>query len=175
MSLVDRKYLITIFIPALLASVLLLYSPAGSDGGVKESKEVKAAQPAPSSETSGKIDEEIATVRASIKEDPSQAAAHVQLGYLLLKKGSLDEAMLSFDHALKLNPRSYDAKTGKGVVLARKGNLQEAEETLKDALLLNPSPVRTHYELGLVYEELGDTGKAVAEFKEGIRKHEQGR
>jgi len=83
--------------------------------------------------------------------------------------------MLSFDHALKLNPRSYDAKTGKGVVLARKGNLQEAEETLKDALLLNPSPVRTHYELGLVYEELGDTEKAVAEFKEGIRKHEQGR
>lgn len=175
MSLADRKYLITIFIPALVASVLLFHSPAGGEEGVKVTKEVKAAQPLPSSETAEKIDEEIATVRASIKTDPSPAAAHVRLGYLLLKRGAFDEAMLSFDNALKLNPHSYDAKTGKGVVLARKGNLKEAEEALKDALVLNPNPVRTHYELGLVYEKLGETEKAVAEFKEGIRKHEQGR
>lgn len=175
MSLADRKYPITFFIPVLVASVLFFYSSAGGDEGVKETKEVKAAQPAPSSETVGKIDEEIASARASIKTDPSQVVAHVRLGYLLLKRGALDEAMLSFDDALKLNPRSYDAKTGKGVVLARKGNLQEAEEALKDALLLNPNPVRTHYELGLVYEKLGDTEKAVAEFKEGIKKREQGR
>ncbi len=175
MSLADRKYSITIFIPALLASVLLLHSPAAGDEGVKETKEVKAAQPSPSTETAGKIDEEIATARANVTADPSQATAHVRLGYLLLKKGSLDEAMLSFDNALKLNPHSYDAKTGKGVVLTRKGNLREAEEVLKDALLLNPNPVRTHYELGLVYEKLGDTEKAVAEFKEGIKKHGQGR
>jgi len=174
-SLADRKYLITIFIPALFASVLLFHSPAGGDESVKEAKEVKAAQPAPGSEIAGKIDEEIAAARARITADPSQATAHVRLGYLLLKKGSLDEAMLSFDDALKLNPHSYDAKTGKGVILARKGNLQDAEEALKDALLLNPNPVRTHYELGLVYEKLGDTEKAVAEFKEGIKKHEQGR
>ena len=172
MSLADRKYPITIFIPVLLASVLLLHSPADGDEGVKE---VKSAQPALSSETAGKIDEEIAIARASVTADPSQATAHVRLGNLLLKKGSLDEAMLSFDDALKLNPRSYDAKTVKGVVLALKGNLQEAEKVLKDALLLNPNPVRTHYELGLVYEKLGDTEKAVAEFKEGIKKHEQGR
>jgi tetratricopeptide (TPR) repeat protein len=174
MSLADRKYLITI-IPALFASVLFFHSPACGDEGAGETKEVKAAQPSPRSETTEKSDEEITTVRASIKTDPSQVTAHVRLGYLFLKKGSLDEALLSFDNALKINPRSYEAKTGKGVVLARKGNLQEAADVLKDALLLNPNPVRTHYELGLVYEKLGDTEKAVAEFKEGIRKHEQGR
>lgn len=174
MSLADRKYLIAIF-PVLFVSMLLFHSSAGGDEGAKETKEVKAAQPAPRSETGGKIDEEIATARVSIKTAPSQVGTHVRLGYLLLKKGALDEAMLSFDNALKLNPRSYDAKTGKGVVLARQGNLQEAEEALKDALILNPNPVRTHYELGLVYEKLGDMEKAVAEFKEGIKKHEQGR
>jgi tetratricopeptide (TPR) repeat protein len=83
--------------------------------------------------------------------------------------------MLSFDQALKLNPHAHDAKTGRGVVLARRGNLQEAEAVLKDALILNPNPVRAHYELGLVYEKLGDREKAIAEFKEGIWKHEQGR
>ena len=175
MSLADPKFLMTIFIPALVASVLLLHSSAGGDEGLKETTELKAAQPALSSETAGKIDEEIATARARVAAVPSQETAHVRLGYLLLKKGSLDEAMLSFDDALKLNPRSYDAKTGKGVVLALKGNVQEAEEMLKDALLLNPNPVRTHYELGLVYEKLGNMEKAVAEFKEGIKKHEQGR
>ena len=43
------------------------------------------------------------------------------------------------------------------------------------AVPVDPNPVRTHYELGLVYEKLGDTEKAMAEFKEGIKKHEQGR
>jgi len=170
----DRKSSLTFSVPVLLAS-LLLHSPAGGDEIVQETKQAPAAKPAASAEHAGKLDEEIATARASVTADPSQATAHVRLGHLLLKQGSLDEAMLSFDDALKLNPRSYDAKTERGVVLARKGNLREAEETLKDALLLNPSPVRTHYELGLVYEKLGDTEKAVAEFKEGIRKHEQGR
>ena len=104
--------------------------------------------------------------------DPS---VHVRLGYLLIKKGALDEAMKSFDEAIRLNPRSCDAKTGKGIVLARKGNLKEAEQVLKDALVLNPNPVRTHYELGLIYQRLDQFDKAIAEFKEGIKKHELGR
>jgi tetratricopeptide (TPR) repeat protein len=174
MPLTGRKLPYTLIISALSLAVLLSHSPAGGDEGVKDAKE-GAGAPAMSAERAGKIDEEIAAARASVKAGPAQAPSHVRLGYLLARKGALDEAMLSFDEALKLNPRSHDAQTGKGMVLARKGNLQEAEQVLKDALLLNPNPVRTHYELGLVYEKLGDLEKAVEEFKEGIRKHEQGR
>jgi tetratricopeptide (TPR) repeat protein len=169
-----RKLLFTLIAPAFLLAVLLSHAAAEGDEGVKDARKGTAA-PSIAAGRAGKIDDEIEAARANVKADPSRASAHVRLGYLLVRKGAFDDAMLSFDEALKLNPRSHDAKTGKGVVLARKGDLQAAEQVLKDALLLNPNPVRTHYELGLVYEKLGDLEKAVAEFKEGIKKHEEGR
>jgi tetratricopeptide (TPR) repeat protein len=65
--------------------------------------------------------------------------------------------------------------TGVGIILGRRGKLKEAEQTLKAALVQNPNPVRTHYELGLVYEKSGDLEKAIAEYKQGIKKYQQGR
>lgn len=161
--------------PAIVLGLLLVHAPAWSADDAKGTKDAAAAKSEIATGNTAKVDAEISAARESVKANPSNASLHVRLGYLLVGKGALDEAMASFDEALKLNPRMYDAKTGRGVVMARKGNLKEAEQALKEALLLNPNPVRTHYELGLVYEKLGDSLKAVAEFKEGIRKHEQGR
>ena len=164
------------FLVCLFASIqLLVVFPAWGDGSAPGPKGETGAGPSPAAESLGKIDEEIAKAEAGIKTEPSSASAHVRLAYLLIKKGALAEAMKSFDEALRLNPRSYDAKTGKGIVLARQGNFKESEQVLKDALVLNPNPVRTHYELGLLYEKLGEYEKAAAEYKEGIKKHEQGR
>lgn len=175
MALRLRKSLFTACIPAFLVTLILPHAPAWGEEGAKGTREVVAAIPAEAPQPAGKMDDEIEKARLGVKAEPVNASVHTRLGYLLIGKGALDEAMGSFDEALKLNSRAYEAKTGKGVVLARKGNLKDAEQALKDALLLNPNPVRTHYELGLVYEKLGDSEKAVAEFKEGIRKHEQGR
>jgi Flp pilus assembly protein TadD len=160
---------------AVLVSLLFLQTSAQGDDGMKTTKEPVATQPATTIEHAGNLDGEIANARMLVKGDPSNASLQIRLADLLVRKGALNEAMSSFDEALKLNPHAHEAKTGRGVVLARQGNLQEAEGVLKDALLLNPNPVRTHYELGLVYEKLGDQEKALAEFKEGIRKHEQGK
>ncbi len=175
MALTDRNISLATCIGTVLA-VLLLHAAAWGAGDEKGTKEHAPAQPAAAAPLGGSgLDTDIAAARSALKANPGNVPAHVRLGYLLVNKGALDEAMAMFDEALKINPHACDAKTGRGAVLARKGNLKEAEQTLKDALLLNPNPVRTHYELGLVYEKLGDPEKAVAEFKEGIRKHEQGR
>lgn len=133
----------------------------------------QAVSPAPVVERS--YDKEIHGIREQIAATPSEAILHVRLGYLLLKKGAPDEARLSFAEALKLNPKSHAALTGEGIVQSGKGNLKEAEKTLRAALAQNPDPVRAHYELGVVYEKLGDLDKALLEYKEAIRKHEQGR
>jgi tetratricopeptide (TPR) repeat protein len=174
MALRVRKSPLRLSLTAFPLALLLMQCPAWGVEGATVSK-IAAAQPAPRTTPAGTIDEEIALARANVKADPANAVLHVRLAYLLVRKGALNDAMRSFDEALKLNPRMFDAKTGRGVVLARKGELKDAERILQDALLLNPNPVRTHYELGLVYEKLGDTEKAMAEFKEGIKKHEQGR
>ena len=174
MALRVRKPLFRLSLPAVLLALLLAQGTAWGVEGAKAPKEA-AAQAAPGTTPAGAIDAEIALARANVAADPANAVLHVRLAYLLVRKGALDDAMRSFDEALKLNPRMFEAKTGRGAVLSRKGALKEAERVLQDALQLNPNPVRTHYELGLVYEKLGDTEKAMAEFKEGIKKHEQGR
>jgi Flp pilus assembly protein TadD len=121
----------------------------------------------------GKVDEGLAAIRQCIAANPSQAKAHVVLGYFLLDKGDSQQAMASFDRALALEPQSSAAKTGKGIVLARNGDLRAAESMLKEALRLNPDPARAHYELGLIYERLGDMKGALAHFKQGIDSYEQ--
>lgn len=123
----------------------------------------------------GTPDSELAAAKAAVKEEPSNPAAHSRLGNLLLQRGALDEAIGSFDHSLALNRRLVEAKTGKGIALARKGKLAEAEQVLKEALRQNPDPIRVHYELGLVYEKMGDSARACAEFKEGIKNYMRGR
>ena len=109
-----------------------------------------------------------------MKERPTDSAAS-RLGQLLLGKGALNEAMEAFDAALKLNPRSFEARVGKGIVLGRQGEFAKAEQVLRDALVLNPNPVRVHYELGMLYEEQGDFDNAVSEYKEGLKKYQEGK
>ncbi len=155
--------------------VILAFSahvPARAEERVRDDA---ASLPTATVEQAGRYDAELTAVRERVKADPSNAADRVRLGYLLIGRGELDDAMVSFNEALTINPRLHDAMTGRGIILARKGNLTEAEQALKQALFLNPNPVRAHYELGLVYGLQGDSEKAVAEFKAGIEKHEQGR
>jgi len=118
---------------------------------------------------------DVHNLREQIAKTPDDALLYVRLGYLLLNSGVLADAKTAFDDALKRNSHSHAALTGEGAVLARTGNLKEAEQVLKEALVRNPDPVRTRYELGLLYEKEGDPDRALAEYKEGIAKSQQGR
>ena len=135
----------------------------------------KAVEQLAAQSSQASLDEAIDQARQNITADPSSVQLQVSLGFLLLKKGTLAEAQKVFDDALALNDSYHDALTGKGMVLARMGKDKEAEELFQKALVLNPNPVRTHYELGFLYEKRGDYTSAVAEYKKGIEKHQQGR
>jgi tetratricopeptide (TPR) repeat protein len=143
------------------------------DNGTNTGAEA-TAQGAPPLPGERKTADEIEALRGEMKERPTDAAAS-RLGHLLLGKGALNEAMDAFDAALKLNPRSFESRVGKGIVLGRLGDFAKAEQVLHDALVLNPNPVRVHYELGQLYEKQGDFGKAVAEYKEGLKKYQEGK
>lgn len=146
-----------------------------------------AAEPAKSADesppaTAGKAKEkpdeknsnaEIAGLRSEMKEKPADSTA-LRLGQLLLKKGENREALLSFEEALKLNPRSVEAKIGKGIAMGRLGEYGKAEQALREALPLNPNPARVHYELGVLCERRGDFAGAVSEYKEGLKRFQEG-
>jgi len=179
-SLVENKKLWCISPMAFIAviSVIFLFQLAGGNALAADNnpaagsgpRAIEAQPPLPDP----KIDGEIETLRNGLKEKPSDSA-FIRLGRLLLGKGALNDALQAFDEALRLNPRSFEAKIGKGVVLGRQGELEKAEQLLRNALVLNPNPVRVHYELALLYEKRGEFGKAIAEYKEGLIKYQEGK
>jgi Tfp pilus assembly protein PilF len=63
----------------------------------------------------------------------------------------------------------------KATALVQHGKLDEAEQLLLGTLRLTPNPELVYFQLGCIYEQQGDSLKAIAAFKEGIKIHEQGR
>ena len=69
----------------------------------------------------------------------------------------------------------HKAKTELARALSGQGKVDEAELLLQEVLPLTPDPTQVYYELGRIQEQRGDSEKAIAAFKKGIKIHEQGR
>lgn len=69
----------------------------------------------------------------------------------------------------------HKTKTELARALSAQGKLDAAELLLQQVLPLTPDPARVYYELGRIQEQRGDSLKAIAAFKKGIKIHEQGR
>ncbi len=123
--------------------------------------------------TDSSMDVEVESLRKEFKEAPTETSA-LRLGELLLKKGASDEALASFNRALEMNPRSLEAKIGRGVALGRIGETEKAEKALREALPLNPNPAHVHLELGRLFEQRGNFAGAVVEYKEGLKRFQEG-
>ncbi len=116
--------------------------------------------------------QEIEALRKELQKKPGDTG-FIRLGNLLLETGDVNGALQAFEDALRLNPRSFEARVGKGAALGRLGKFAEAGDILTGALALNPHPARVHYELGILYEKQGEFGKAIAEYKEGLKYQEE--
>jgi TolA-binding protein len=68
-----------------------------------------------------------------------------------------------------------EAKAQVAPIPPGEGKIADEIEALRRTLVLNPHPVRVHYKLGLLHEKQGDFGKAVAEYKEGLKKYQEGK
>jgi|GEM_PF-2987495 len=75
----------------------------------------------------------------------------------------------------KADTLDHKGKTEMALDLLRQGKLDSAELLLQQVLPLTPDPARVYYELGRIHEQRGDSMKAIAAFKEGIKIYEQGR
>ena len=74
--------------------------------------------------------------------------------------------MEHFKKAVELNPRSGDAKIGLGSAYHQKGDSEKALEVLKTGLLLCPESAQIHFEMGKVYQSLGNKDEAMNHYKE---------
>jgi tetratricopeptide (TPR) repeat protein len=119
-------------------------------------------------------------LRETIRLNPDNAAAHNELGQLLLmesgmgRKGVFDEAEAAFREAIRLNPGNADAHWCLGKVLRERdlgaGDVSgEAEAAFREAIRLDPGHAGAHCDLGILLRTQDYYAEAEAEFGEAIR------
>ncbi|MCC6678513.1 MAG: tetratricopeptide repeat protein [Phycisphaerales bacterium] len=102
--------------------------------------------------------------------DPTSPDILLDLADLSLATSQLDEADKLVSTVLEAQPENRRAKQIKGIALYRRGRLADAEPVLLEALNLNPEPQRIHYYLGRIYEQQGQTAKALEHYREALRR-----
>ncbi|MEE9403901.1 MAG: tetratricopeptide repeat protein [Algisphaera sp.] len=92
----------------------------------------------------------------------------VKAAELLRDAGQLDAAMAEFNRVLETNPQMVEAHVGVGTVQHKKEQYQEAKETFLSATLLDNLNFDARYYLGLMQQVLGETGEAIASYRQAL-------
>ncbi len=98
---------------------------------------------------------------------PGNEGAMLGLGELMIAQDRLDEAEPLFRSVLVAHPDSADAVIGIASVQLRRGGdgVASAQASIESLIEKDPSQPRARYVMGLIYERLGNTSSAAAEFK----------
>jgi Flp pilus assembly protein TadD len=91
--------------------------------------------------------------------------AHLLLGIVHKDNGDYAAAEREYREAERLNPRNGQALLELGKLLLAKGALQEARARLEAALDFMADAPSVHYQLGLLYNRLGDKEKSQQHLK----------
>jgi tetratricopeptide (TPR) repeat protein len=92
------------------------------------------------------------------------ATAYSNLGFCLELAGKLPDAEQAFRNGIKTDPSNRACRVNYGRMLARAGRDSEAAQQFSAVL----KPSDAHYNLGAVYEQLGRTTAAKAEYRQAI-------
>ncbi len=101
------------------------------------------------------------------------AESHKILAYDLNILGHQDLALRELERALKADPNSAESHYEIGRIYYERGSYLDAVQHLERAKSLDPTAVRTYHNLGLAYAAVSESGKAVENFEEGLRRNAQ--
>ncbi|CAG1010165.1 hypothetical protein PHYC_03806 [Phycisphaerales bacterium] len=104
------------------------------------------------------------------EQEPENREVILDLADLDLVMNDLDAADSLIAKVLETQPDHRRAKQLKGITLYRRGQLDQAQAVLQEALDLNPSPELAHYYLGKIFEQKGETAKALEHYREALKR-----
>lgn len=113
------------------------------------------------------VDEEAAeaALRQAIAENPCEVQAFCDLTELLSRQGRHDDALEVVDQALGWCNDVALLQWQAGRVLSAGGRSAQAIEAYHRALALDPTLADAHYELGLLYEDIGEPRRSARHFR----------
>lgn len=108
----------------------------------------------------GRLEEAEACYLSLIEAAPTMAAAWINLGVLMRRRGALKAAVLYLKRGLSLQPDDGGSWSNLGNALRALGQLKDAERAHRRALDLTPDRPETHYNFGLCLRDRGDLHSA---------------
>jgi protein O-GlcNAc transferase len=103
----------------------------------------------------------------AIALDPKMAAAHLNLGLVLMDSDPAAAAE-SFRHAAELQPTESRPRFLAGFCLEHTGKLPEAVEQYRAAIGLSPKEYESHFALGRVLLRIGDATGSEEQFRAAV-------
>ncbi len=96
--------------------------------------------------------------------DPGNAWAQDCLGWSYFAKNELPQAQAAFEKAVAANPQATLSRYRLAHTHRLQGHYQQAIETLLQIQKVDPSETSVFYDMGVVYERMGDSQKARESF-----------
>jgi predicted O-linked N-acetylglucosamine transferase (SPINDLY family) len=93
--------------------------------------------------------------------DQKSAAAHLNLGSLLMDLGRLEEAVASSSKAIELDPGFVNAYYNRGNALLALGHLTDAVASFGKVVAINPQHVGAHNNCGTALSKMGQPAEAI--------------
>jgi predicted O-linked N-acetylglucosamine transferase (SPINDLY family) len=109
----------------------------------------------------GNFEAAMRLIKRALLVDPKSAAAHLNLGSLLMDLGRLEEAVASSDRAIELDPAFVDAYYNRGNALLALGHFNDAVASFGKAVAINPQHVGAHNNCGNALNKMGQPAEAI--------------
>ncbi|HEX2450852.1 MAG TPA: tetratricopeptide repeat protein [Gemmatimonadales bacterium] len=106
-----------------------------------------------------------ADLRRVMRLQPAQAAAHFELGLILVRRGRAAEAAEAFARAVALGPANAAAHVELAEALNQSGRLTDAAAALERAVALDPTQSRAYNLLGRVLDRLERSDEATLMYR----------
>lgn len=106
--------------------------------------------------------------RAVLKQDPSNAVAHHQLGLMAFADADSALAEKHLQRAAALNPLDAEYHNNLGVVLNARWNHEGARRAFEHAIAREPNFAQAHNNLGAALAGLGDDEAAIRAYRQAL-------
>jgi len=111
--------------------------------------------------SSNRVEEAMEMYQQSLRINPNNAEAHLNMGNALLQSGQLAGARDEYQEAVSLRPNFAEAHHNLGVVLSRLGQWREATGQWEQAVQIDPNYSDAQVNLGAALAQAGDMEGAI--------------
>jgi tetratricopeptide (TPR) repeat protein/DNA-binding winged helix-turn-helix (wHTH) protein len=113
----------------------------------------------------GDVNSGLETCQQALRVDPRNAWSYDCVGWALFGKGDWARAQAAFEKAVLFNPQGTLSRYRLAHAYRLQGHYQQALQTLEPILKIDPSDRTPWYDMGVVYQAMGDQTKAREHFQ----------